>query len=43
MTNSITVTQTGGHKGDTNVENGTEFDSADITTTDTGRKLEGIF
>ncbi|MDD7586888.1 MAG: hypothetical protein SPK00_04840 [Corynebacterium glucuronolyticum] len=43
MTNSITVTQTGGHKGDANVENGTEFDSADITTTDTGRKLEGIF
>ena len=42
MTNTITVTQTGGHKGDANV-NAKEFNSADITTDDFGNKAKGVF
>ncbi|KMY22950.1 hypothetical protein ACU19_07340 [Actinobaculum suis] len=43
MTNTITVTQTGGHPGDANFENGVEFNSADITTNDFGEKHSGVF
>ncbi|QQU89222.1 hypothetical protein I6I68_04530 [Corynebacterium glucuronolyticum] len=42
MTNTITVAQTGGHKGDANV-NAKEFNSADITTDDFGNKAKGVF
>ena len=42
MTNTITVTQTGGHKGDANV-NAKEFNSSDITTDDFGNKAKGVF
>ncbi|EPD69691.1 hypothetical protein HMPREF1219_01020 [Corynebacterium pyruviciproducens ATCC BAA-1742] len=43
MHNTITVTQTGGHRGDANVANHTEFKSTDITTDDFGNKVKGIF